>query len=261
MRTVTAGTTEAEKLHLACMHEAGHGTIAEIATGAPSTITIERCSRDGAIWFNGRCAHATSSDAHSNRMIALAGSCAEAMADGHRYDSGDVLLRAITQRISQADAEQAGDFDRTDIDACLRMVLANWPQIEARALREQTVFAGSATSRDRSPAAAQRAPSTPRSASGGSLRHFPSWRPGSDRQVSHAALRAAFGAQVDGLRTVRLAFDDLHPRTWASTAAEALGLTLEAVIAKAQPIEESHGIASTPTLAEQDALLTIGARA
>lgn len=259
--TTNGGPSEAEKLHLACIHEASHAVIAQAVTGAPAIITIEKCLRDGASWFNGRCAHATSSDGHSNRMIALSGACAEAMADGHRYDSGDVLLRAITQRISQADANGAGQFDREDLDACLRLVMANWTQIEARAKDEEAVFAN-AIPRDGSPrAASTRASSTPRSASGGSLRHFPAWRQSADRQISHAALRAAFGAAVDDLSTVRLAFDDLHPRTWASSAAEALGVSIEAVISKVAPIEESAGIASTQTLAQQDALLMIGALA
>ena len=77
-------------------------------------------------------------------MVSLAGAVAEILDSPQGKNSGDALLGPIMARVSAADRRGAGNFSRADVDRCLRLVVALWPSIEARARHEIDIFLMSA---------------------------------------------------------------------------------------------------------------------
>lgn len=127
-------------LRRTAFHEAGHAVVAEHLSGAPAFVSIEQRSRDGGAWYAGRCAYAAPQSAAEQRLVSLAGACVETLDGPSRRNSGDALLRPIEAALSYSDRAGAGAFSRSDVDACLKLLIQLWPAIERRALAEMAAF-------------------------------------------------------------------------------------------------------------------------
>jgi len=162
---ITLNSKEADSLRVSSIHESGHAVVAEILTGQPARISIERMKNNaGDVWHKASCAHAVA-DPSSQRTISLAGACAEVQVNGHSASRGPVLLNAIHRAMSTSDREGAGNASREDVQATLDMVISNWTAIAARANLEVAKFLGAAPAPASKASGAPAAP-TPKSKGG-----------------------------------------------------------------------------------------------
>ena len=129
--------TFTESLRSTAFHEAGHAVIAEYLTGFPAVVRL--WPEAGRRRARGDCTHVVGTF-DQQRLIALAGACAEVLAGDASGNSGDALLNPILHRISASDSANAGYYGRFEIDQCIVLCSRLWPLIDARARREISIF-------------------------------------------------------------------------------------------------------------------------
>lgn len=110
-------------LRAVALHEYAHLHVAQ-HFGIWGWVCIRPSSRPGTGPFAGQFTAETIDDAHAQRIIGLAGACAE------RLDCDPGMTPAVgSLRLSPTDAAMAGEFDMTDVEECLAILRASWPAI------------------------------------------------------------------------------------------------------------------------------------
>jgi len=127
-----AGFPPADDLRRTCIHEYAHWAVAR-HFGAAGFVTIVACR--GEPRYAGRFQmHGELAD-NAWRIVALAGAVAEYLAEDPAMAAAQVVagLQGIPSRLSGVDAELAAGYAIADVEQCLVIVRAAWPEIDAAA--------------------------------------------------------------------------------------------------------------------------------
>lgn len=133
---------EAFDLRRACFHEAAHAAVAA-HFGARAEFVIRRVT-DAGEWdrtWSGSCVTIGVLTPDQRKLVGLAGEVATQLLadeqDGNDFDAADVActmaeyIEDRTIELSDSDRALAGDFNETDLEACVKLVRALWQTIAA----------------------------------------------------------------------------------------------------------------------------------
>lgn len=130
-----------QDLTRACYHEAAHCAVA-FHFGVHGHWRVWPTTNEASInlqitnSFEGRFYPFNSpADEHVSRMIGLAGVIAELLLEDELVEGWEIdeYLSFGTLELSETDAAAAGDFNESDLSACLNIVKSLWPTIKQEA--------------------------------------------------------------------------------------------------------------------------------
>jgi hypothetical protein len=128
-------------LYATCLHEYAHLAVAR-HFGACGFVTVQRLHAGEATW-QGRFQLYGALDDDAWRIVALAGTLAERLFEGHPASAA--LLEAVLRKpgaLSYCDAKLAQGFDRGDVTSCLAVLRDAWPAITCDARERVTEISG-----------------------------------------------------------------------------------------------------------------------